>query len=368
MSVDIQAIVSAAQATGSVNPRLAGKAANDDPMQKTLKAFIERRHPEYEEKLPVWDFLEATYNGGRDWFNDGNIFRYVKEGDNDYEERVKRCYRFNHTREVTDLVQKYIFKAPITRNADDAPGEIKAFWENATLSGLDINQFMKTVSTGSSIFGRGWIFTDTTKTAEILSLADEKKEKARVYAYFVKPQNILDAGFTQQGELNWVLVRETVRDDADAIASTGEITEQFRLWERNSWTLFRITEEGTGRRKRYIVEIIDENPHGLGVVPGFPVDHTVGDYRWSSPSLIGDIAYLDRAVANYLSNLDAIIQDQTFSQLAMPAQAVLPGEDTYEALLEGHQARVHLRRRGRGAPEFLSPDPKQAQLLLLGHR
>jgi hypothetical protein len=41
-----------------------------------------------------------------------------------------------------------------------------------------------------------------------------------------------------------------------------------------------------------------------------------------STPLIADIAYLDRAAANYLSNLDAIIQDQTFSQLVIPAEAL----------------------------------------------
>jgi hypothetical protein len=80
--------------------------------------------------------------------------------------------------------------------------------------------------------------------------------------------------------------------------------------------------------------------------------------------MIDDIAYLDRAVANYLSNLDAIIQDQTFSQLAMPAQQLLPGEDAYRSSSRwAPSASSPTTARWRQA-RILSPDPKQAQLIL----
>ncbi len=58
-------------------------------------------------------------------FESHNIFRYIKEGDKEYKDRLKRAYRFNHTKEVTDLVQKYIFKSPVIRNLEDAPEPIK---------------------------------------------------------------------------------------------------------------------------------------------------------------------------------------------------------------------------------------------------
>jgi hypothetical protein len=337
----------------------------DDPNQKILKEFLARRHPDYNRLICHWDFVESTYHGGRDWFAAGNIFQYLKEGTQEYNDRLARAYRFNHTREVTDLVQKYIFKSKITRNETDAPHEIKDFWLNTTLSGLDITQFMKLVSTKSSILGFPWIFVDSTKSAEVISVADAKAAKARVYAYVVKPQDVLDMGFTDEGELNWVLVREYVRDDGDPILSSGEFTERYRLWERNQWRLFEIQEIQDKGKKRLIVVQIDKADTNLGEVPGFPVPHVVGDNRYSAPGLIDDIAYLDRACANYLSNLDAIIQDQTFSQLAMPAQAKLPGEDEYEKLLELGTKRVFLYDGEGGAkPEFLSPDPKQAQMII----
>lgn len=329
--------------------------------QKALQTFLKRRHPDYDRMLPHWEFLEATYNGGRQWFQT-NIFRYMKEGDQEFKDRLERCYRFNHTREAVDLIQKYLFKSPVTRNHDDAPPEIAEFWKNATLTGLDVNQFMRLASTRSSVLGRIWIFTDTNKTADIRTVADEKAMGARVYAYLVKPQNILDMGFDDIGDLNWILVRETVRDDANPILSTGIVSERFRLWTRTHWYLFAM--EMTARNE-VRVRLLEAEEHGLGVVPAFPLDHVIGENRYTAPGLIDDIAYLDRAVANYLSNLDAIIQDQTFSQLAMPANAVLPGEEKYNKLVEMGTKRIFIYDgEGGSAPAYISPDPKQAGVIV----
>ena len=318
---------------------------------KKLLNFLNRRHPEYDEHLPHWNFCEQTYEGGRDWFEfelfnrdpRGNIFKYLKEGPKEYRERVRRAYRFNHTREVTDLVQKYIFKPDICRNEEDAPQEILDFWENATLTGLDIKQFMKLVSTKSSILGKPWIFTDTTKPQNAISVADAKAAGARVYAYIVKPQDILDIGYSKEGQVTWVLVRTWVRDDGDPITATGKIEPHYTLWTPEYAQTWRIVIPNKGAKLRVpIVENLGRVDHKLGVVPGFPVDNVVNDNRYVSPGLIDDIAYLDRAVANYLSNLDAIIQDQTFSQLAMPAQGLMPGEEGYNKMLEMGTKRIFL--------------------------
>jgi hypothetical protein len=359
---------------------------------KVLLDFLERRHPEYNCHVHHWNFCEATYEGGRDWFehdiaryehdrghsrgrkgsvnrqdHNGNIFKYLKEGLREYRERVRRAYRFNHTREATDLVQKYIFKPDICRKEDDAPPEITDFWANATLTGLNIKQFMKLVSTKSSILGKPWIFTDSTKTANTVSIADAKAAGARVYAYIVKPQDILDIGFDTVGAVNWVLVRTWFRDDLDPINATGCIEPRYVLWDRQQAHTWRIehNDAGGGKLEVPLVEDMGIVPHGLGVVPGFPVDHVISENRYVSPSLVDDIAYLDRAVANYLSNLDAIIQDQTFSQLAIPAQAIMPGTAESQQLQEMGTKRVFAYDgEGGGKPEFLSPDPKQASVII----
>ena len=329
--------------------------------QKKLKEFLQRRHPEFKIKKSHWEFLEASYDGGREWF-EPNIFQYIKEGKEEHADRLIRAYRFNHTREVVDLVDKHLFKQEIFRS-EDAPESVKRFWLSATMNSLGIKDFMRRASNGSSIFGRIWIVVDTTHVGQPISIKEEKKQKIRTYAYTVSPKNALDMSYDEYGDLNWILINEQVRDDEDPIESSGELVERFRLWTRNEWTLFTLRKEG----RKVVVDQDGPYRHGLGVVPVFAADNVISDEPYSSSALIDDVAYMDRAVANYLSNLDAIIQDQTFSQLVIPSQSIPPEDqdDIRGALVTMGTKRVFTYDGADGGkPFYLSPDVKQAELII----
>ncbi len=344
--------------------------------QDTLRSFFDRRHPMYADQVAHWKFLSDAYKGGRGWF-EANLFKYLKEGDKEFAERKTRAYRFNHTREVVELVQKYLFKAQINRNDEDAPKEVIKFWESAMLNGFGIDQLMRQNAVKTSVGGRVALVVDNTLDEKLdekgspLPRSEAEVEGARVYAYTVPTEDVLDYAWDEDGdgELLWIKLREWVRDDADPLASSGEVEERVRLWTRQGWSLFRETEEKMrrGRNSVYKVEEVDSGHHGLGMVPVRLIDHTVSSDPYHSPALIDDIAYLDRAVANYLSNLDAIIQDQTFSQLAIPAQAIQRGDDMYNKVLDMGTKRIFVYDSGQGSsavPHFLSPDPKQAGVIL----
>lgn len=350
-----------------INPVVAtgsGTTGGSDE-QKRLRKLVDRRHPKYKQLLPHWNFMQATYEGGREWF-DNNVFRYIKEGDKEFGDRLKRAYRFNHTREVVDLINKYLFKQAIVRNKDDAPEALKAFWQRATRNGLTIDDFMRQVSKRTSQFGRIGIVVDMSRPkdgVEVKTRADEKQADLKAYAYIVGPQQLLDYSFDEHGHLQWVLIHEIGRDDSDPFASSGEPIHRFRLWTKTTWTLYEERRVGTAK-KLQIVEI-DSGDHELGEVPVILADHMIGGEEYEASAMIDDIAYLDRAVANYLSNLDAIIQDQTFSQLAMPAQNVLPGDDNHKKMIEMGTSRIFLYDgEGGGHPFYLSPDVKQADLII----
>ncbi|MBE0438047.1 MAG: phage portal protein [Methylomicrobium sp.] len=347
--------------------------------QDKLVTLIRKRHPEYNDLLPHWRFLESCYKGGRGWFED-NIFRYIKEGELEYSGRIDRAYRFNHSREVVDLVDKYLFKSPIIRNDGDASDEVNLFWEKSTKFGLNIDQYMKQISRKASIFGSAWVVVDNTYSVDeeegsAISVADIKDSGGKIFSYLVTPDRVLDFAYDEDGELLWVLIYEQIRDSNDPFDSSGDMVDRYRLWTKMEWYLFSTTVRGasftnvstsaTNAASDIVVTLEDSGQHNLGVVPAFRVDNYVTDETWAAPSLIGDIAYLDRAVANYLSNLDVIIQDQTFSQLIMPAQGLMPGDDGYKKLVEMGTKRIFLYDGERdGKPEYISPDPKQANVIM----
>jgi hypothetical protein len=341
--------------------------------QKLLKQLVARRHPDYDKKREHWCFLHETYLGSREWFKK-HIFKFSREGAETYLGRVERAYRFNHTREVVDLVNKYLFKlAPV--RTDEVPDAVKRFRQRATLSGLGVDEFERQVGVASSIFGRCYVVVDNDYAPDgnaPRTLAQEKEMDGQLYAYIVHPQDFLDCGYDKGGQYAWVLLREIIRDDSDPFTSSGACREAFRLWTREGWALFTVNSKGR-------VDLIQSGVHGLGVVPVLKADHVESDQKFVVPALIEDIAYLDRATANYLSNLDQIINDQTFSQLVMPAQGVLngaPQANTKDKSDPDHEAqRRHLVKLGTSqillydgehgsAPSYISPDPKQANLLI----
>lgn len=329
-----------------------------------LGKVIQRTHPEYNCNLPHWKFFKETYDGGRKWF-ECNIFKYIKEGCDEYKERLERAYRFNHTREVVDLVNKYIFKAEISRK-EDAEDFIKQFWNNATLHKRGITSFMTIASAMSSIYGRVWMVVDSNSPGGALNIAQAKEQDSRVYCYTVPPEDVLDLSFSlDDGELNWIKIREHHRDDEDPFNYSGKVICKIRLWTRTDWYLYRV--DGWGSTMKYEME--DSGTHDLGIVPVTYLDHHETENPYTSTPLIADIAYLDRAAANYLSNLDAIIQDQTFSQLVIPAEAIAmsDGEENSlgNKLLEFGTKRIFLYSgEAQNTPQFISPDPKQADVIL----
>jgi hypothetical protein len=329
--------------------------------KQTVKKLIGRRHPEYSDHVAHWDFCEDTYEGGPEWFRE-HLFRYFKEGDKEYADRVKRGYRFNHTREVVELVDKYLFKVKPTRS-ESAPESVRQFWEKSLRGGGDIDDLMRTVSNRSSTLGRCYVVVDNNAPTEgVLTLAEQKRQGVGTYAYTVMPQDVLDMSFDESRRLNWILIRETWRDDSDPLASSGATNYRYRLWDRSNWTLITITKQ-KGDEIEYSVTV---GEHGLGDVPVIPVNHAQddGDDLYTAPGLVDDVAYLDRACANYLSNLDAIIQDQTFSQLAIPAQSIEAGSDAHKKIVEMGTKRIFTYDSEGGQPFYLSPDVKQAELIL----
>lgn len=334
------------------------KATDND----VLLAMLDRRHPKYAERVDHWDFCDDTYKGGPAWF-DQHLFQYFKEGDVEFEDRKARAYRFNHTREVVDLTSKYIFKGEIIRRESDVPEEIKQFWTKATLNGGKIDQLMRVAGERSSRSGRAWIVIDSNKKDVVTTKAEEKASGARAYAYVLNTRDVLDYAFDDNGDLLWLLHEINVRDDDDPINASGKVDVQYRLWTRQSWFTFKKDDQGDKRRKP-LVKLENYGDHGLGLVPLVGVNHVPSSDPWDCPGLVDDIVYLDRAVANYLSNLDAIIQDQTFSQLVIPAQSLPPGEEQSSIQEMGTKRIFAYNAEGNAAPQYISPDPKQAAMIL----
>ena len=335
-----------------------------------LLKLVDRRHPEYKDNVEHWRFLESSYRGGRDWI-EKNLFTYTKEGNKEFEERKKRAFRFPHSKQVVTLVNKYVFKGAIERK-EAPPAPIKEFWGASTLLKRPITDLMETISLWSSAFGRIWVVVDNNVPPGVKSEAERKAAKGRCYAYFLKPTQAYDFAYDDDGELEWFMNGEFRRDDSDPLNSTGEVEEVFRIWTKQFTCVIRVKVENNERTA--VVDKSSIREHNMGIVPVFPADHITSDELYKVDGLIEDVAYMDRTVVNYLSCLDVIITDQTFSQLAIPFQGMLPteggsdedpdNEEMTNVQVMGTKRVFAYNAEGGAAPQYISPDVAQPEMIL----
>jgi hypothetical protein len=197
---------------------------------------ISRIHPKYSEHKKIWEFLLSSYIGGEKYV-DANLFQYIKEGNQEFDERKKRSYRENHTKRIVDLIISYLFKAQPTRTITNQL--LLDFYDNVDGQGTPMHQKLKYFSSMASVLGRVYIVMDKR------SLPPEEKTgthrdnlKEKPYIYMVFPQQVLDVSFNEDGDLRWILFTESVRDDEDPFTSTGDVTTNYRLWTTEGCFVF----------------------------------------------------------------------------------------------------------------------------------
>jgi hypothetical protein len=288
---------------------------------------------------------------------DANLFRSIKEGDEEFAARLRRAYRENHSKRVVDIINSYLFKEAAERNIT---GRLADIQENMDGGGKPADDFMKRVSLWASVLGRVYIVCDKKRLPDAEKTGTQRDNinpKAAPYCYMVFPQDILDISFDENNKIRWVLIAERTRDDEDPLASDGEINTFYRLWQVGKWTLF----DSNG-------DAIEEGETGIDVVPVVIVDNEPGTI-YNGQSMLNDIAYIDRAIFNNWSRLDVVINDQAFSQLIFPVEAapadIFEDAEVRKKFLTLATNRVLLYSAQAGtAPSFISPDASQANFIL----
>ena len=326
------------------------------PTSKTQVAnIISRSHPRYHFWANQWKFFQMSYVGGKEYI-DNYLFKYFKEGEQEYTDRKERAYRENHTKRVVDLINTYLFKQDATRKTSNTLAQ--SFIDNFDGKKRHASLFMKTASIWASVFGRVYIVIDKKTLPEGEKTGTQADNlKTIPYCYIVFPHNIKDIAFDEVGRVKWALIEEAIRNDDDPFTADQTVKTQFRLWQVGKWTLY--DNAGTS---------IAEGDTGLDVVPIIPLDNEEQE-EIAGQSLISDVANIDRAIFNNWSRLDTIVCDQTFSQLIFPIEG-LPIDIAGDDELRGQFLKLATNRivlysaQAQAAPAFISPDATQAQFIL----
>lgn len=261
---------------------------------------IEYQHPDYENNINRWEFYLRSYMGGQD-YRDGNYLTgYLNEDKNAYSRRLGLTPLDNHCRNVVHVYSSFLWRIPPTRNFGALEGgpDLEAFLKDANLDGQGFNSFMREAQIWSSVYGHVWIMVDKPRS-QAGTRAEELAQEIRPYVTLITPENVYDWRWERQPSGRFHLVYLKVRESIDRVDGTTTITH-FREWTPESIKLTRY--DGSTS------QIIDQIDNPIGRIPAVHLPANRSIVRGIGISDISDIAYMQQAIYQELSEIEQLIR------------------------------------------------------------
>ncbi len=261
-----------------------------------------RRHPLLRKYKEIWRRSNEAYSGGREYI-DQALIKHVSEVSLEFEERKERAYYFNYPRKVARIIAQFLLaEDPQRHNA--APALVEDF----TRSGLRVNEVMRQIATFVNCFGMAWMAVDMPCFSGELDLDRKEREGIRPYARALKPWEVADWAYGNDGKLEWAVIDEFTLDRANPFIEPVEVHRR-RLWTRNSWQLLRIDDDG-----RVVVE--SSGTHQLGMVPLIRCEEADG-FGMHANHWYEDVVRISDAILNAESEAQMNIIKQMFGLLVV---------------------------------------------------
>ena len=256
---------------------------------------ITDKHESYEANAIKWQFLSRSFLGGDDYRDGQYLLQYILEDKDEYAKRLSMTPIDNHCKNVISIYSSFLWRLPPTRNFGSLAKDqgLVDFLKDADLDGRGLNQFMSDAQMWSGVYGHVWVIMD--KPAVVAQTkADELQQKIRPYVTLITPDNVLDWEYTRSAngryEISMLKVVEDVTGDKSLI----------RVWEADKIKSYEVE----GEDAKLLSTIV--NP--LGVVPAVCLYGNRSNVRGIGQSDISDVAYMQRAIYNELSEIEQLIR------------------------------------------------------------
>jgi len=252
-------------------------------------------HETYQENQDNWEFHLRSFLGGKDYQDGGYLLKYIQEDVKEYDKRVSITPLDNHCKNVVSIYSSFVWRIPPTRNLGNLNNDVaaKAMLEDADLDGRSFNAFMRDAQTWSDVYGHCWMIVDKPES-NAKTRAEELDQEIRPYLTLITPENVLDWTYERAPSGRYVLtyfkVREMQNKDVTII---------------REWTPMQIVTYKTDGDKVEMLQNI-ENP--LGAVPAVALYGQRSPVKGIGVSSIGDVANMQKAIYNELSEIEQIIR------------------------------------------------------------
>ena len=247
-----------------------------------------------------WLYYSDSYHGGNEYRKGRYLTKYFMESAEDYENRIKQTPLDNHCKSVIETYNSFLFRSPPRRTYGSIANDpaLDPFFEDADLDGRSFDNFMRDVSTQASIYGHVWVMVDKPNT-QVATRAEELEQQIRPYVIMFTPENVVDWKYTRKPSGVYELSMIRIWEGSDAeYGYYREITPE-------TITTYRKKEASLEKDD---AEMIEQVINRLNKVPCVPVYAQRSTARGVGISDISDIADMQRAVYNELSELEQIVR------------------------------------------------------------
>ena len=254
-------------------------------------------HPEWRANIKRWQYYSDAYNGGNAFREGRYLVKYVLESNEDYESRLKNTPLDNHCKSVVETYNSFLFRTPPKRDygAITTDPALDPFLNDCDLDGRSFNSFMRDVATFSSVYGHVWVMVDKPET-QVATRAEELQQDIRPYVAMITPESVLDWKYYRKPNGVYSLSSITLLDGVD------EDAVYYRTITETETTVY----SKAGLREESIINQVIPNP--IGAVPCIPVYAGRSQKKALGISDIADIADVQRAIYNELSELEQLIR------------------------------------------------------------
>lgn len=264
---------------------------------------LEKKHPDYEGFATEWRFFLRSYFGGK-MYREGNyLLKHPFESASNYARRKATAYYYNYCGPIVDIFVAHLFRKPAVRDYGSLSGDqlFKSFLANADMEGANLMQFMREAHRFAAIYGRVSIVVDM-PALSVSTKAEAISSDIRPYVSLVTPENLVD----------WAFEKELSGRPSMSMVKIKEDKFSYRIWTRQGWELWRITDNGRE------VELAGSGEHNLGVVPVVNLYNRRSGIRMLGVSDIQDVADINKNIYYLCSDAKEIIENTAFPMLAVP--------------------------------------------------
>jgi hypothetical protein len=308
----------------------------------------ERTHPLYRKMKNQWSFFEQSAMGGFGYVDDNSkLFTHrLEDSVGDYQDRLKRTYYLNYCDLVCRIYSDFIHKETIRR---PVVKELTEFYKDVDGQGESVAAFMRRITYMLCVYGQVHTVVDMPNMSNTdLPQHFARANKVQPYATIVTPLQLRDWSTDSFGNYNWVLIEFKGFDDSNPY-TVREPQNMYFLLARNYWVKY----DHKGNE-------VDSGDNPLGYVYMTTIRNGYYSKDGLGTSMLADIAKLNQLIYNYTSNVDEMIERQTFSQLCMPAtidQETLEMDESEVDLytLGTSQIMTYPSTSGQ-PPQFISPN------------